>query len=181
MKPLGLISIVFYVVALSFLLIKWPTEKAKTFSQNVALSKSSVIYYAVMFLIFLTLFSVFMWSWFFPEFKVGTVARYAFSAGVVTQVIAVFVPETEGLKRIVHLVAAGIMSLSVLIFTLLLSANQNISSISRNMATVAASSMLVCWLLVIFFRKSHKYSLTVQSAYFLVFFVTILLATYTAT
>lgn len=178
MQSLGIISILLLSIGIICMFLKWPGDKSKTLSQNAARSKSSSIYYFCIFVVFLALFSTFIVGWFIPYMHLSFVFTTIFIVGVLGQLIAVALPETQGLQKTIHVIAAGLMSLMALLITIILAINTGTSNFSRIVCGVVVILMLASWFLVIFYKKIYKHALWLQLLYFIGFFTVIMLTTY---
>lgn len=165
MLLLGLLSVLFIVLLLIFLLVYWGFDYSKTFSQHAARSKSSILYYFFVFFFFLLAFSVFMLNWFIPKIELSELFGYVFVLGVTGQLIAVIIPEVGGRNTFVHQCAAGVMAVSVFIQTIIVTFAVE-SSVSRMVGFAAVAIMISIILVLLLNLGTKKHILILQSAYF---------------
>ena len=180
MKPLGLISVIALIISLIYAQIKWGPDYNKTFSRLVAKKRSSVIYYFIAFSIFLTAFSIFMITSFIPQFALTGLFTSVYFLGVASQLICVIIPETGGYKTKVHLVAAGIMSASVLMQIILLLTLARLSLLGNIMCIISLLIMISIWLIIALKHGLMKYELGLQSIYFISYLGALLFISYIA-
>jgi hypothetical protein len=115
MKTLGLVSFLYFGVGVAFMLYRWPADYTKTYSQNAARTRGSIIYYGALVLTFLVMFSAFVYGWLIPTLHLPRVFTAAFTIGVVAQAVAGIVPETHGWKVRTHVNAAYVMYYSTVV------------------------------------------------------------------
>lgn len=97
------------------MLYRWPADYMKTYSQNAARTRGSIIYYGALVLTFLVMFSAFVYGWLIPTLHLPRVFTAAFTVGVVAQAVAGIVPETHGWKVRTHVNAAYVMYYSTVV------------------------------------------------------------------
>ena len=166
MQYIGLVSVLFLIIALVSLEAVWGPAYTKTFSRLVARRRSSVIYYFVVFCIFLTGLSLFVIESLIPRLGLPAIFTWIFFLGVAAQIVCITVPETKGLKAKVHLTAAAVMSVSCLLQVLMIVFLAQLSTISLAVSVVSAMVMLFVWSVVIGKFKVARYELALQSVYF---------------
>ena len=166
MKILGLISVIALVISLIYVQIKWGPDYSKTFSRLVAQRRSSIIYYFLVFFVFLSSFSIFMIADFIPQFGLTGLFTWIYFLGVISQLICITVPETGGYKTKVHLVAAGVMSVSATVQVALLILLANLSLWSLIICILSLLIMASIWVVIILKHNLMKYELGMQSLYF---------------
>jgi hypothetical protein len=182
----NLISIVslITVIGLSVILKIWPYGINRTFSQHVARHKASIIYYILLFSIILPLLLLYIFNWFIPTFNPPTLFGFLLVLASVSQYGCVLVPETGGCKTFIHQMLAFLEADCLLPATLLIALTPAVSPIGR--AVAAISSLLMATIIAIFVKAyvknkgQHKYLLVIQASYFALFFITLIVATYTA-
>lgn len=180
MKALGPISVIALIFSLLYAQIKWGPDYSKTFSRLVAQKRSSVLYYFIVFFVFLSTFSVFMTTSFIPQFGLTGLFTWIYFFGIGSQLVCVAVPETGGYKTKIHLIAAGVMSASVLVqvFLLIFLAHLSVSSLIVCIFSVLV--MILIWLVVIAKHNLMKYELGLQSLYFASYLGALMFVSYIA-
>lgn len=171
------------VVGLSVILKAWPYGINRTFSQHVARHKAGIIYYILLFLMILPLLLIYIFKWFIPTFNPPAVFGYLIIVASVTHFACTLVPETGGRKTFIHQMLAYTSADCLLPATILVALTPSVSSFGR---VVAAISGLIMTGIVAIFVKAyakdkgeHNYLLILQASYFTLFFLTLLVATYT--
>lgn len=183
-KNLILIVSLITVIGLSVILKVWPYGINRTFSQHVARHKASIIYYILLFSIILPLLLLYIFNWFIPTFNPPALFGFLLVLASVSQYGCVLVPETGGRKTFMHQMLAFLAADCLLPATLVVALTPAVSPIGR--AVAAISSLLMATIIAIFVKAytknkgQHKYLLVIQASYFALFFITLIVATYTA-
>lgn len=183
MKSLGIFSILFLALGCFFMLYHWPLERNKTLSQHAARIKVSIIYFAAIYVIFLSIFSVFMFGWFIPTYNLPIIFSVFTGVGILAQVVAILVPETQGIPKYIHIAAATVMTFMALLLSILL-AFESQFTVTTHLVCVIASILMfggLCIMGISLLTKSkyiYKHILASQLAYFFVFFFVIIYVTY---
>lgn len=173
MNTLGLVSVIGLVIALLYVQLKWGPAYDKTFSRLVARKRSSIIFYFVIFAVFLSLFSIYVTQYLVPRLQLPQIFLWVYFIGVAAQMICVSVPETGGLRSKIHIMAAGVMSLSVLLQVALL-LFVPLSLISFTICLLSLIVMIAIWIIVLVGHKFIRYELALQTTYFLCYLITLL-------
>ncbi len=178
-KPLGWISILGSWLALTLLVTKWRGHKGMSFSQHAAASRQAYVTMVVAETVVFTLFTVFIYKWFSPTFKLPPLFTVLVAMTSLGFVIAAWIPDTTGWKRGVHRVAA--YGAAVLMVPAALIAFHTIQQpiIVRIFWALTVVYLLSCLLFFVFNRqKAYKYHLILQAPYIVLFEMTILMTTY---
>jgi|GEM_PF-2098223 len=178
MKSLGLISVCILIASLIYAQVKWGPDYTKTFSRLVAQKRSSVVYYLIVFIVFLSSFSAFMVTSFIPQFSLMGLFTWIYFLGIISQLICVIIPETGGLKTKIHLTAAGIMSASAFIQIVLIVFLAQLSLPSVIACIISLSVMILIWFAIIFKHPLIKYELGLQSLYFISYLGVLMFVSY---
>lgn len=171
------------VLGLSTVLKLWPYGMHRTFSQHVARHKSGILYYIALFATILPLLLVFIFKWFIPTFHPSALFGFFIILASISHFACTLVPETGGRKTTIHQLLAYLSADCLLPATLIVALTSSVSLIGRMAAIIASSIMAI---IIILFVKSyvknkgeHQYLLALQAAYFALFFITLVIATYT--
>lgn len=159
--------------------IRWPFDRDKTLSQNAARHRIAIVYYGIILFIFLTLFTVFVVGWFIPTSNLPMTFTWIVLIGLAGQYVAVFVPETGGIKSTIHVAASAFMSFSCYVVVALLTFVFYINFPSHLAAGIALVAMTICLLTLLLYKRVLQYALFLQIIYLLSFFFTIGVATLT--
>ena len=183
-KNLILLVSLITITGLWIVLKVWPYGISRTFSQHVARHKASVIYYILLFSIILPLLLLYIFKWFIPTFNPPVLFGFFLILASVSQYGCVLVPETGGRKTFIHQMLAFLAADCLLPATFLISLTPAVSSAGRVVAVI--TSLLMATIIAIFVKAyiknkgQHKYLLVIQASYFALFFITLIVATYTA-
>lgn len=177
-RELGVISIAIIWLGLIFLIVKWPGNRAMTFSQHAAQSRAALIYYFFLFVFTLPLFYLFMTRWFVPRFHFADMFMWFYTAGISMQLVAVTVPETKGLKVFIHRNSAFLMSLLLMPLLTMILVNSNVDITARLITCTALVVQITIAAATIPKNGYHKDVLVLQATYIAVFHVSILAAVY---
>lgn len=171
-----MLSVLLLLAGLSFVVLKWPQGKHRTFSQHVAQHKSATIYYFFLFAVTLPLLCLFFVRWFTPTFSLSTWVNVWVISSVVFQIACTLVPETTGWRVKVHQALAGVSALLLVPVMDILARSPNIEAVGRILACLSLLSMLS--IITYTVQGKHARLLVLQSLYFAAFFVPILYISY---
>lgn len=177
MQFVGLFSIALCWAGLLFLIRRWKGNVSMTFSQHAAQYKSAQVYHFALFTIVLPLFYCFMLGWFTPTFKFGLLFKVLITFSAAALYIAAVVPETKGIKVIIHRQAAFAMAYTLLPVVILIYLNTHVSATARIVALLCAVYMLG-EIVVLKNNRRHPKMLIVQASYVAAFHTAILAATF---
>ena len=175
---LGLISVVASWLGLLFMIWYWKGSVDKTFSQNAARSKTTIIYYALLWLICLPLFSWFMLIPFYEALELNILFRIFAILASLGMLIAALIPETTGWKINVHRYSAFLMAWCFVPLSLLISLSPTASNLAK---VVSFSSVLFMLLSAIYLYRrdaEHPKLLILQGIYIAVFQISVIVAYY---
>lgn len=182
-KNLILLVSLITVSGLLVILKVWPYGMDRTFSQHVARHRASIIYYILLFSIILPLLLSYIFNWFIPTFNPPAIFGFLLILASVSQYGCVLVPETGGRKTFIHQMLAFLAADCLLPATFLIAMTSAVSPAGRIVAMI--SSLFMATIIAIFVKAytknkgQHKYLLVIQASYFALFFITLLVATYT--
>lgn len=177
-REIGVVAVLILFSGLAFTVLKWPQGKHLTYSQHVAISKYSILYYVFLFSIFLPLVVVFFLGWFMPTFRLPNVFGVLVILSALTQFACTLIPETGGQKTRQHRLLAATSALFLLPLLLILLTQGTIPTIGKAVTLLSALSMIMTICVLVARRGEHDYMLILQTGYFVAFFVPILFITY---
>lgn len=148
-----------------------------SFSRHAAQTKSSQVYYFILFAIVLSLFYSFILMWFVPALGLSDNFVYIVTAGVLGQLLAILVPAIPGRKEQVHNLGAYLMALTMLPAVILI-AFADVSLLVSVAAIVTAVYMIATTVLFLAVKRSHFYFLYFQAAYIAAFHIVVILGAY---
>lgn len=161
-----------------FLVWKWPQGKDMSLSQHAAAYRHAYFYYIGLFLVVLPLLMIFFIRWFVPEFHLYLWFTYFIALSAAAQFIVVLIPESGGKKTTYHRFFAAGSALMLIPSLVIISRSEAISSISRSVSIISLIFMVTIICVLIAGRGKHAYLLVLQVAYFALFFLAILSATF---
>lgn len=183
MEHLLLLSTILLIVGLSFLVYRWPQGHSKTFSQHAAAQTITIRYYIALFVLVTPLLALFFYGYFIPKYQLGLFFSLAIFLAIAAQLVAAFIPEVGGWKSRLHRQAAGwsafglFLAITGIMYELPLSFPLYIFGAFTMLVMLSFSSLTLKATLM---RKlfEHRYFLWLQTIYYTLFFVMILLVTY---
>jgi len=155
---------------------RWPPDVTKTYSQNAARTRGSIVYYGVLVLTFLAMFSVYVYGWLIPTLHLATVFSVAFTIGVMAQAVAGIAPETRGWKVRTHVNAAYVMYYSTVVMVAALA-----WGVSMPARLLVAGMLLVMAAAVAagtFSARLRTYAIALQTIHLVAFAAAFMFATY---
>lgn len=177
-KYFGLVAVVVLAAGLLFVVRRWPRGASYTFSQHIALRRLSVIYYAALFFVTMPLLVLFFVKWFVPEFGVSYWFTVLAIGSAVAQCACTLVPETGGLKSVIHRTLAGISAILLIPALLILSQQAAFSGFDKLALWLGLAVMTAIVAIVAKSGGEHKSFLVLQAGYFAAFFTPILFISY---
>jgi hypothetical protein len=173
-----LYALLILLIGLVILALRWPQGINKTFSQHAAAQKVTIIYYIALFLLVLPILYIFFYKYFVPHYQLSNLVLYLVAFSSLAQIACTFIPETGGMKTIIHQLFAGVSGLLLIAVIGYLMAASTISSFDKIIMGASLAIMLFILSLVIVWKRSPLPQLLLQSVYFGVFFIAILFATF---
>lgn len=178
MQHLGLLSILLLVAGLIFTVIRWPGGLHMTFSQHVAIRRESKIFYSMLFIVTLPIFTIFITQWFIPMTDLPDSFLWITLIAVSFQILCTWFPEEGGRKTTIHRILTGISGIALLPLMFILATTSNLPGFVRGSVWVALLLMLSLLATALGHQKGFQYALLLQIGYYSVFFGIILLTTY---
>lgn len=175
---LGLISVAVSWVGLVFMIWQWKGEWSKTFSQNAARQKTTIIYYALLWLICLPPFAWFLLFPFYDGLQLNVLFRVIGTVAAAGMLIAALVPETSGWKVTIHRYAAFTMAITFMPMTLLIILSPVISTYAQFLSIVALLFMIYGAVHSYVNGPNHSKLLVGQALYILAFQLSVFAAYY---
>lgn len=177
-KYFGLISFLILVAGLAFTVFRWKGGLHMTFSQHVARSRSSAIYYSVLFAVSLPLLYVFFANWFVPTFQFSAWFTFIAAMSMTAQFICTLIPEVGGWKTIAHRVITGISGILLLPLIVMIAVSQHVSQDDRLFAWFSLGGMIALLAIALSYQKGYRYSLLLQIGYYALFFAAVFSVAY---
>jgi hypothetical protein len=177
-KYLGLLAIIILVFGLLLVVIKWPADKNKTFSQHVAPYRYATIYYSLLFIVTLPVLLIFFIEWFTPYFDMTAWFNFFVVVAAALQIACTFAPETGGWKTSWHRALAGCSAIFLLPPLVLLLLQPTINIPSKLLATASLAVMTGCIYTVAKSKGNPRNFLYIQCVYFSAFLLPIIAVSY---
>jgi hypothetical protein len=156
----------------------WKGDLDKTFSQNAARSKTTIVYYAVMWLICLPPFAWFLLFPFYEALQLNMMFRVFGVIAATGMLIAALIPETTGWKVFVHRYSAFLMAWCFVPLSLLISLSSVVSGFAKVVSFSAAAFMLLSALYMYRRKAVHPKLLILQGVYIAAFQISVIIAYY---
>lgn len=178
MQHLILLIIILLAGGLAYVPLRWPGGVHMTFSQHVARSRWSQIYYSLFFLVTLPLLLWFFVAWLVPEKRLPAAFIWFAVIAVIFQIACTFVPEVGGTKTKIHRVLTGVSGLAMLPLVMMLVSARYLSLFTRLVAAGMLLVMLVLLAIALRHQRGYSKALLLQIGYYTGFFIAVLAATY---
>lgn len=177
-RELGAVAVFILFSGLAFTVWKWPQGKHLTFSQHVAISKYSILYYVLLFSIFLPLIVLFLVGWFMPTFHLPDVFGVLVVLSALTQFACTLIPETGGWKTRQHRLLATTSAFFLTPMLLIILAQSTVNMSGKAITLVSMLVMITIIYLLARRKGEHSHLLLLQAGYFVAFFVPIVFISY---
>lgn len=178
MQHLLILIITVLILGLAYTVTRWPGGLHMTFSQHVAVARSSAIYYAFLFLATLPLLVWFIGGWLVPQKQLPDAFLWFTYIAVLFQIVCTWFPEVGGWRTTVHRVLTGISGIAMLPLVVMLAVASSLSVVVRFSAWFVLAFMVFLLAIALGNQKGHKWTLLLQIGYYAAFFAILLLATY---
>lgn len=180
MQHLGLIAIILLSVSGFYTMRRWPMVARRSFSENVARDRSSLLFFGIYLTITTVLFYAFLLFWLGPNLGVGLSFYVLAWTAFFLQLLLSWVPATTGRSMAIHNVGAYgialIMPLSVI--AILLTTTVEVTFVQRAIITMFMVIAATIFSLLLFVSKARKIFLYGQLTYFTSFWVVMLAFAY---
>jgi hypothetical protein len=123
---------------------------------------------------------LFFIKWFIPEFNLSALFTRLVIIASLAQLGCTLVPEIGGAKSTIHRLLAFISAFCLLPALFIIALTSSVDMSGKIISALGCVVMLGIITILVRNKAEHRYLLLLQSAYFLVFFTTILVVTYDA-
>ncbi len=179
-QHLGLVAIILLSISGFYTMRRWPMAARRSFSENVARDRSSLLFFGIYLTITTVVFYAFLLFWLGPNLGVGLSFYVLAWTAFFLQLLLSWVPATTGRSMAIHNVGAYgiafIIPLSVM--AILLTATVEVTFVQRVIVTVFMVITAIIFSLLFFVPKARNFFLYGQLAYFASFWVVVLAFTY---
>jgi hypothetical protein len=177
-QHLLVVVIIVLILGLTYTATQWPGGLHMTFSQHAAATRSSKIFYALLFLGTLPLLLWFIASWFVPNKHLPAAFLWFAYIAVLFQIVCTWFPEEGAWRTTVHRALTGVSGFAMLPLVYMLATSSALSIFIRITAWVALGFMLTLLAIALSHQKGYKWALLLQVGYYAAFFLVMLLTTY---
>lgn len=179
MKNIGFLTFILLDLMGIFILWKWPAQRHHSMSQHITLNKHSQLLFALTFTTVGVLSGIFLAGWFGPAWQMGEIYYALVAIITLGHIVIAWVPATEGRSLKIHNIAAlsTILSMLFVVFVVVMT-----TSLSLQQFVAAALFLLFGVYIIFLFKfvpKAHAEFMFYELSYFVLFWITVLILTYT--
>jgi hypothetical protein len=171
-KYYDFISIVAIFIMLSVLLTVHYRKNGSlqaTISQTVAHSKHSSLTFSIFTSIFFPLYYVFMYFWVAPLKGMPIFFYYLLMVSAICELIFVWVPAINGIKKNIHEVTASFVGMAMLVVPILfLIYGNNLSSLA-DISIIIFYTLTLIIIISLISKRARKYTIFYESIYCVIF------------
>lgn len=180
MQHLGLVSIILVAVAGFYTMRRWPMERRRSFSENIARDNSSRLLFGSYMTTVTLFFYTFLLFWLGPSLGVSSPYYILTVTSLILQLALSWVPATTGRSMAVHNTAAyGIaLIMPAVVAVILLTAAVEISILQMVVSWIFILFAALIFFLFLFAPTARKNFLYFQLTYFVGFWLVMLAFTY---
>ena len=177
-KPLGAIAIGIGWASLIFLVTRWRGDKTMSFSRHAAAHHSAYLFMAIMESIFLSLYFIFIATWYSHTFNMPILFLVLNAISVGGLIIAAWVPDVADIRGKIHSIVAYPAYLAMLLVVPFIIFSTEVGSFARSFSAAALVLMLVLGIYLTFVKNSRQRYLYIQGAFIATVHATLLISTY---
>jgi hypothetical protein len=179
-KIAGPVSVLITWLAIAYILLRQPRDISKSISHHAARRDKDYKIFAVLMTIGVLLMLLFITKWLQPMLRLPDVFLLVAGIAILLELIATWVPLTEGRSYSIHQFCSYGAAILVPIVLLFLAFSGHITGIAK-FINFAAIVIIVAFMgLFIFVKKTHKHYLWYQTVDILIFHISILAVAYAA-
>lgn len=181
MKNIGFLTFILLDLMGIFILWKWPAQRHHSMSQHVTLNKNSQLLFTLSFTIVGVLSGIFLAGWFGPAWQMGEVYYALVAIIALGHIVIAWVPATEGRSLKIHNIAAfsTILSMLFVVLVIVLSSSLTLQQLASAALFLAFGAYII--FLFKFVPKAHAEFMFYELSYFVLFWISVLILTYTQT
>jgi hypothetical protein len=180
-KSFGLLSIIIITTAGSFMVWKGPRDQTKSVSFHAGTAnKKLYTSYAFAFIIATTLFYLFCMFWLIPTLVLPFGFIFLLHLMTILLVLTALIPEKDK-KIIAHAIVAYGFAFCMMLLLVFIAISSHVPFIARIFSEVVVGWMALGWFLAFlspYKTKFFSHYLIFQYSYVILFFLSILIATY---
>ena len=175
---IGLVSCGIILLSLGLMLRTWGSDQMISLSGHAARQRYSYSLFATALTTGGGLFYVFALRWLVPTLHLSAAFSVVLALATGCELLAAFVPDSGGMRSLIHRWGAWTMAVLMLVLVGLLFAAPRVVGGAKLAAGVLGTCMLLDFYLFLFVKRSRRYFLIFQSSYIVSFYVAILSVTY---
>jgi len=149
-----------------------------TFSQHVARSRWSIVYYSALFAVSLPVLYLFFTEWFVPTFHLSKWFVLFVTIAIVTQFLCTLFPEVGGWKTVTHRVLTGISGVALLPLVAIIAISPYVSQAGKVLAGLCFVAMAALLIIALRNQSGYRHALLLQVGYYVLFFLAVLFVAY---
>lgn len=177
-RELGLLATLIMWGAFAYLLYKWRGKKSMSLSLHAASARSAYRFFAAVLLLAGALYSIFMLSWFIPQFRLPVAFGHLFLFTMLCLLFAAIIPDTKGLNRKLHRFFGYTLAFLLFVITVFIFTTCTLSIPTQIIGGATIAYMLFVMAGFAFVKRFMKHYLLFQVAYIVTFQIFILAAAY---
>jgi len=175
---LGLFLMILTWMVGLYLIRKWRNKSLLTISKHA----SSTVWSYLLFALSLSAIgiSLYIWllRWFMPHLKLNALFGSILTLMIICLVVTAVIPDTKGLSRRLHRIAAFSMAVLYLPLSLLIALSATLHVITRILCLGLLIYMLLTFTFVVLMKRSQQRYLVFQGLYIVAFQLIVLSAAY---
>jgi len=179
-KIFGLLAFLLIAAAAALVLYKSEIDLTKSISKHAALGRRGFIVFAIASTVAIFLFYLFMYYYFVPTFKLPAAFEYVLVLGLGLQLAAAWIPDynDKQLSSRVHGMAAYSMAALMPVLLVCIARSPEVSFIMQVICWIVPGIMITYSVGYVLIKNLKRHYLVHQSLYILLFYLAILLVTY---
>jgi hypothetical protein len=175
---LGLVLVLASWAGGAYMITKWRNKDFLTISKHAASTKESAFFFAGILICLGLVFYYWLLAWFAPHLHLHTDFKVVLSITIACQIITALAPDTKGIVRSIHRIAAYTMAILYLPLSWIVLRSPEMSNIARYLGGLLLAYMVVTFICIVLFKLSRKRYLIFQALYVIAFQLIVLFAAY---
>ena len=175
----GLLSIFLAWLSVGVVLYKWPIIISRSISRHMAAQKESYLLNVLITSSSLAIFILFSFKWLIPTYNLHLMCKILVSLCAGLELITAWVPDSSGIKHLIHHYASYTAALLLPLIVLLILLSSRTTNFTKIVSFIAIVKMISIIFLLQYGKKARQKHLLYQCLYFACFHVVIILAIFT--
>jgi len=177
-RLVGLILIVLTWIIGAYLLWRWHNKDPLTISKHASSTKQAYILFAVSLSTIGIALYIWLLLWLAPHHGLGSLFKVTLTLMTACLLTTAIIPDTQGILRKLHRIAAFSMAILYLPLALLISLSSGLEGAARVLCVGLLTYMLATFIIIVLLKKSQKRYLMFQGLYIVAFQLIVLAAAY---